>query len=167
MSEAKNRIAMEHFVSREPFDPYRIAALTAALLPKLLPRYLMGVGTPLDSGERGVIVNTASVAAFDGQIGQVAYAAAKGGLVAMTLPAARELAQFGIRVLAIAPGIFLTPLLYELAKEVQDSLGASIPFPKRLGKPDEFAQFVEHIFANMLLNGSVHRLDGAVRMGPK
>ena len=121
----------------------------------------------IEDGERGVIISTTSVAAYEGQLGQAAYAASKGGIVSLTLPAARELAQFGIRVLAIAPGIFHTPLLDELPKEVQDSLGASIPFPKRLGKPDEFASLVLHMIDNLYLNGEVVRLDGAVRLPPR
>jgi NAD(P)-dependent dehydrogenase (short-subunit alcohol dehydrogenase family) len=117
--------------------------------------------------ERGVIVNTASVAAFDGQIGQAAYSASKGGIVGMTLPIARELARYGIRVMTIAPGIFLTPLLASLPQEAQDSLGAQVPFPSRLGQPDEFAQLVESIVNNPMLNGETIRLDGAMRMAPK
>ncbi len=117
--------------------------------------------------ERGVVINTASVAAFDGQIGQAAYAASKGGVVGMTLPIAREFARYGIRVMTIAPGIFWTPLLASLPQEAQDSLGKQVPFPSRLGKPDEFAQLVEHIVANPMLNGEVIRLDGAIRMAPK
>ncbi len=122
---------------------------------------------PLEDGERGVIVNTASVAAFDGQVGQEAYAASKGGVVALTLPLARDLAQFGVRVCTIAPGLFLTPLMAELPEAVQQSLAASIPFPKRLGKPDEFAQLACAIVENMALNGEVIRLDGALRMAPR
>ncbi len=122
---------------------------------------------PLEDGERGVIVSTASVAAFEGQIGQAAYSASKGGIAALTLPAARELAQFGIRVLAIAPGLFLTPMLQELPAEIQASLGASIPFPKRLGKPSEYAQLVQHMIENTALNGEVVRLDGALRLPPR
>jgi NAD(P)-dependent dehydrogenase (short-subunit alcohol dehydrogenase family) len=122
---------------------------------------------PFADGERGVIVSTASVAAFEGQIGQSAYASSKGGVAALTLPAAREFAQFGVRVLAIAPGIFGTPMLRALPQEVQDSLGASVPFPKRLGAPDEFAALVLHIVGNSYLNGEVIRLDGALRMAPK
>jgi NAD(P)-dependent dehydrogenase (short-subunit alcohol dehydrogenase family) len=122
---------------------------------------------PDDAGERGVIVSTASVAAFEGQIGQAAYASSKGGVAALTLPAARELAQFGIRVLAIAPGIFGTPMLRALPADVQESLGASVPFPKRLGEPDEFAALVLHCIANSYLNGEVIRLDGALRMAPR
>jgi NAD(P)-dependent dehydrogenase (short-subunit alcohol dehydrogenase family) len=122
---------------------------------------------PLTDGERGVIVNTASVAAFDGQVGQEAYAASKGGLVSLTLPLARDLAQFGVRVATIAPGLFLTPLMAELPQAVQDSLAASIPFPKRLGKPEEFAQLCASIIENPSLNGEVIRLDGALRMAPR
>jgi NAD(P)-dependent dehydrogenase (short-subunit alcohol dehydrogenase family) len=118
-------------------------------------------------GERGVIVSTASVAAFEGQIGQAAYASSKGGVAALTLPAAREFAQFGVRVLAIAPGIFGTPMLRALPQEVQDSLGASVPFPKRLGEPSEFAALVLHCIRNSYLNGEVIRLDGALRMAPR
>lgn len=122
---------------------------------------------PLEDGERGVVVQTASVAAFDGQLGQAAYAASKGGVVAMTLPAARELAQFGVRVLTIAPGLFLTPLVAELPQEVQASLAASIPFPKRLGDPAEFAELLLHCVTNTALNGEVIRLDGALRLPPR
>lgn len=115
-------------------------------------------------GERGIVINTASVAAFDGQIGQAAYAASKGGIVAMTLPIAREFARMGIRVNCIAPGIFETPLLKNLSQEVQDSLAQQIPFPKRLGKPAEFAQLVKQMIENTMLNGEVVRLDGGIRM---
>ncbi len=118
-------------------------------------------------GERGVIVNTASVAAFDGQIGQASYAASKAGVAGMTLPIARELAQFGIRVMTIAPGIFETAMLRGLPQAVQDSLGASVPFPSRLGRPDEYARLVLAILDNPMLNGEVIRLDGALRMAPK
>jgi NAD(P)-dependent dehydrogenase (short-subunit alcohol dehydrogenase family) len=117
--------------------------------------------------ERGIIINTASVAAFEGQIGQPAYAASKGGVVGMTLPIAREFARYGIRVVTIAPGLFLTPLLESLPREAQDSLGRQVPFPSRLGKPDEYALLVESIIANPMLNGEVIRLDGAIRMAPK
>ncbi|WP_257554275.1 SDR family NAD(P)-dependent oxidoreductase [Sphingobium sp. CFD-2] len=117
--------------------------------------------------ERGVIVNTASVAAYDGQIGQAGYAASKSGIVGMTLPIARELARYGIRVMAIAPGIFWTPLLAGLPQEAQDSLGKQVPFPSRLGQPGEYAQLVESIITNPMLNGEVIRLDGAIRMAPK
>lgn len=122
---------------------------------------------PLADGERGVIVSTASVAAFEGQVGQSAYAASKGGIAALTLPAAREFAQFGIRVLAIAPGIFSTPMLRALPDEVQASLGASVPFPRRLGEPREFAELILHCVRNRYLNGEVIRLDGALRMAPR
>ncbi len=122
---------------------------------------------PLADGERGVIVSTASVAAFEGQIGQSAYSSSKGGVAALTLPAAREFAQFGIRVLAIAPGIFSTPMLRSLPQEAQDSLGASVPFPKRLGEPREFAALVMHCIHNAYLNGEVIRLDGALRLAPR
>ena len=118
-------------------------------------------------GERGVIVNTASIAAFDGQIGQAAYAASKAGVAGLTLPAARELARFGIRVMTIAPGIFATPMMAAMPAEVQDSLGATVPFPPRLGDPAEFAALVLHICANTMLNGEVIRLDGALRMPPR
>ena len=118
-------------------------------------------------GERGIIINTASVAAFDGQIGQAAYSASKGGIVAMTLPIAREFARMGIRVMTIAPGIFETPLLASLPQDAQDSLGKQVPFPPRLGKPAEFANLVKHIIENQMLNGEVIRLDGAIRMGAK
>ena len=122
---------------------------------------------PDEGGERGVIVNTASVAAFDGQIGQAAYSASKGGVVGMTLPIARELAQHGIRVVTIAPGIFETPMLAGLPKDAQESLGREVPFPSRLGRPREYAALVEHIMENQMLNGEVIRLDGAIRMQPK
>ena len=122
---------------------------------------------PLADGERGVVVNTASVAAFDGQVGQEAYSASKGGIVGMTLPLARDLAQFGVRVCTIAPGLFATPLMKELPEEVQQSLAASIPFPKRLGLPEEFAALALHIASNGHLNGEVIRLDGALRMAPR
>ena len=118
-------------------------------------------------GERGVLVNTASVAAFDGQIGQPAYAASKAGVVGMTLPIARELARFGIRCVTVAPGLFETPLMASLPKEAQDSLGKTVPFPPRLGRPAEFAQLVQAIIENPMLNGETIRLDGALRMAPK
>jgi NAD(P)-dependent dehydrogenase (short-subunit alcohol dehydrogenase family) len=122
---------------------------------------------PLTGGERGVIVSTASVAAFEGQVGQAAYASSKAGVVGLTLPAARELASSGIRVCAIAPGIFETPMLLGLPQEVQDSLGAAVPFPSRLGKPEEYAALVRAIVENPMLNGEVIRLDGALRMQPR
>jgi NAD(P)-dependent dehydrogenase (short-subunit alcohol dehydrogenase family) len=127
----------------------------------------MQKGEPDAGGERGVIVNTASVAAFDGQLGQAAYAASKGGIVALTLPVARELARSGIRVVTIAPGIMETPMLLGMPAEVQESLGKMVPFPSRMGKPAEFAGLVKHIVENAYLNGEVIRLDGAIRMGAK
>ena len=122
---------------------------------------------PLAGGERGVIVNTASVAAYDGQIGQAAYSASKGGVVGMTLPVARDLARSGIRVCTIAPGIFKTPMMAGMPQEVQDSLGAAVPFPPRLGEPSEYAALALHIVENQMLNGETIRLDGAIRMAPK
>jgi len=122
---------------------------------------------PLADGERGVIISTASVAAYEGQIGQAAYAASKGGVVALVLPAARELAQFGIRVNAIAPGIFLTPMLQALPQQAQDGLAASLPFPKKLGDPTQFAALARHIVENLYLNGEVIRIDAALRMAPR
>jgi NAD(P)-dependent dehydrogenase (short-subunit alcohol dehydrogenase family) len=127
----------------------------------------MSAQAPLASGERGVIVNTSSVAATEGQIGQAAYAASKAGVNGMTLPIARELARFGIRVVTIAPGIFDTPMLQGMSEEVRASLGAQVPFPPRLGRPDEYAALVAHILENEVLNGAVIRLDGAIRMGAK
>jgi NAD(P)-dependent dehydrogenase (short-subunit alcohol dehydrogenase family) len=121
----------------------------------------------LDGGERGVIVNTASVAAYDGQIGQAAYSASKGGVVGMTLPVARDLARSGIRVCTIAPGIFKTPMMAGMPQDVQDSLGAAVPFPPRLGDPSEYAALALHIVDNQMLNGETIRLDGAIRMAPK
>jgi NAD(P)-dependent dehydrogenase (short-subunit alcohol dehydrogenase family) len=122
---------------------------------------------PLDDGERGVIISTASVAAYEGQIGQAAYAASKGGVVALTLPAARELSQFGIRVNAIAPGIFSTPMLAALPEDTQKSLAVSVPFPKLLGRPEQYADLALHIIENRYLNGETIRLDGALRMAPR
>ena len=122
---------------------------------------------PDEGGERGVLVATASIAAFDGQIGQVAYAASKGGVVGLTLPVARELAEHGVRLVTIAPGLFDTPLLASLPDAVRESLGASVPFPPRLGRPEEYADLVEHIVTNPMLNGEVIRLDGAIRMPPR
>ncbi len=122
---------------------------------------------PNEEGERGVVVNTASVAAYDGQIGQAAYAASKGGVVALTLPVARELASSGIRVMTIAPGLFETPMLAALPEEAKDSLGKQVPFPPRLGRPEEYAALARHIFENPMLNGEVIRLDGSIRMAPR
>lgn len=137
------------------FNMLRLAAAAMQPLP------------PLTDGERGVILMTASVAAFEGQVGQAAYASSKGGVAALTMPAAREFAQFGIRVMSIAPGIFGTPMLKALPQEAQDSLGASVPFPRRLGLPSEFAALVMHCIHNGYLNGEVIRLDGALRMAPR
>ena len=127
----------------------------------------MAKNEPEPTGERGCIISTASVAAYDGQIGQAAYSASKGGVVGMTLPIARDLARSGIRNMTIAPGIFGTPMLFGMPKEVQDALAASVPFPSRLGTPDDYAKLAKHIFENDMLNGEVIRLDGAIRMAPK
>ncbi|MDT7523621.1 SDR family NAD(P)-dependent oxidoreductase [Rhodoferax sp. TBRC 17198] len=145
-------------VSINLIGAYNISRLFAAACSKL---------APLDNGERGVMMFTASVAAFDGQVGQQAYSASKGGLVGMTLPMARDLAQHAIRVCTVAPGLFATPLMKELPEAVQQSLAASIPFPPRLGKPQEFAELACHIVTNGHLNGEVIRLDGALRMAPR
>ncbi len=127
----------------------------------------MAKGQPNGAGERGVIINTASVAAYDGQIGQAAYSASKGGIVGMTLPIARDLSREGIRVVTIAPGLFLTPLLMGLPPDAQDSLGKQVPFPPRLGRPEEYAALARHIIENEMLNGETIRLDGAIRMAPR
>ena len=137
---------------------FNLMRLAAAAMARLAPQA---------DGERGVIVNTASVAAFEGQIGQTAYAASKGGIAALTLPAARELAGQGIRVMAIAPGLFGTPLLLGMPEKVQESLAATVPYPPRFGRPEEFAELVLHILRSPMLNGSVVRLDGALRMAPR
>jgi len=129
--------------------------------------YALSQAQPMDDGERGVIVNTASVAAFDGQIGQAAYSASKGGVVGMTLPIARDLSSLGIRVCTIAPGLFLTPMMMSLPEEAQKSLGAQVPFPPRLGDPKEYAQLAMSIVENHMLNGETIRLDGAIRMAPR
>jgi NAD(P)-dependent dehydrogenase (short-subunit alcohol dehydrogenase family) len=132
-----------------------------------LASWAMSQAEPTDDGERGVIINTASVAAFDGQIGQAAYSASKGGVVGMTLPIARDLSSLGIRVCTIAPGLFLTPMMMGLSAEAQKSLGAQVPFPARLGDPKEYAQLAMHIVENHMLNGETIRLDGAIRLAPK
>jgi NAD(P)-dependent dehydrogenase (short-subunit alcohol dehydrogenase family) len=155
--------------------PHSLAAFSRVIQINLIGTFnmirlaadTMAKGQPNADGERGVIVNTASVAAFDGQIGQAAYSASKGGVVGMTLPIARDLARNGIRVMTIAPGIFLTPMLHGLPKEVQESLGQQVPFPSRLGQPAEYAALVKAIAENPMLNGEVIRLDGAIRMAPK
>jgi NAD(P)-dependent dehydrogenase (short-subunit alcohol dehydrogenase family) len=144
----------------------RINLIGTFNLMRLAAADMAALEPPAD-GERGVIISTASVAAFEGQIGQAAYAASKGGVAALTLPAAREFAQFGIRVLAIAPGIFGTPMLRALPEAAQQSLGAAVPFPKRLGEPREFAELVLHCIRNGYLNGETIRLDGALRMAPR
>ena len=128
---------------------------------------VMNQQNPNEEGERGVLINTASIAAYDGQIGQAAYAASKAGLVGMTLPIAREFARIGVRIVTIAPGLFETPLMASLPKEAQESLGRSVPFPSRLGRPSEFAHLVQSIVENAMLNGETIRLDGALRMAPK
>ena len=127
----------------------------------------MAKNEPESTGERGVMISTASVAAYDGQIGQAAYSASKGGVVGMTLPIARDLARNGIRNMTIAPGIFGTPMMFGMPKEVQDALAASVPFPSRLGTPEDYAKLAKHIFENDMLNGEVIRLDGAIRLAPK
>jgi NAD(P)-dependent dehydrogenase (short-subunit alcohol dehydrogenase family) len=155
--------------------PHSLASFTKVINVNLIGTFnmirlaadVMSKGQPNASGERGVIVNTASVAAFDGQIGQAAYAASKGGIVSMTLPIARDLSRNGIRVATIAPGIFETPMLKGMPQEIQDALGKMVPFPPRLGRPDEYAALVGHIVRNEMLNGEVIRLDGAIRMQPK
>jgi NAD(P)-dependent dehydrogenase (short-subunit alcohol dehydrogenase family) len=155
--------------------PHALASFTRVISINLIGTFnmirlaadAMSKGQPNAGGERGVIINTASVAAYDGQIGQAAYSASKGGIVGMTLPIARDLARSGIRVMTIAPGIFLTPMLLGLPKEAQDSLGKMVPFPPRLGRPSEYAALAQHIIENEMLNGEVIRLDGAIRMAPK
>jgi NAD(P)-dependent dehydrogenase (short-subunit alcohol dehydrogenase family) len=155
--------------------PHALASFTRVITVNLIGTFnmirlaadVMSRQPAFASGERGVIVNTASVAAFDGQIGQAAYSASKGGVVGMTLPVARDLARSGIRVVTIAPGIFETPMLEGMPQEVQDSLAKQVPFPSRLGKPAEYAALVQHIVRNEMLNGETIRLDGAIRMGPK
>ena len=132
-----------------------------------LVAHAMSTLDPLADGERGVIVNTASVAAYDGQIGQAAYASSKAGVVGLTLPAARELARFGVRVMTIAPGLFLTPMMAQLPEDIQKSLGESVPYPPRLGTPEEYAALALHIIGNRMLNGETIRLDGALRMAPR
>jgi NAD(P)-dependent dehydrogenase (short-subunit alcohol dehydrogenase family) len=155
--------------------PHALASFTKVITINLVGSFnmirlaatAMTKGTPNASGERGVIVSTASVAAYDGQIGQAAYSASKGGIVGMTLPIARDLARDGIRVCTIAPGIFWTPLLGAMPQEVQDSLAKQVPFPSRFGRPDEYAAMVKTIAENEMLNGETIRLDGAIRMAPK
>jgi NAD(P)-dependent dehydrogenase (short-subunit alcohol dehydrogenase family) len=155
--------------------PHALASFTRCITVNLIGTFnmirltadAMAKAVPNASGERGVIINTASVAAFDGQIGQAAYSASKGGVVGMTLPVARDLSRNGIRVCTIAPGIFETPMLLGLPKEAQDSLGKQVPFPSRLGRPVEYAQLARAIIENEMLNGETIRLDGAIRMAPR
>ncbi len=151
----------------EPFEKVIAVNLIGTFNVLRLAAAAMLGNEPRESGERGVCVNTASIAAFDGQIGQVAYSASKGGIVGMTLPAARDLAVAGVRVCTIAPGTFETPLLGELSAETQRALGDAVPFPSRLGQPSEYASLAAHIIANQMLNGEVIRLDGALRMPPR
>ena len=163
----------ERVVGRE--GPHKLASFARAVNINLVGTFnairlaaaKMSTQNPEASGERGVIVNTSSVASMDGQIGQAAYAASKAGVNGMTLPVARELAKFGIRVMTIAPGIFDTPMLRGMSDEIRASLGAQVPFPSRLGQPEEYAALVKHIVENEMLNGEVIRLDGAIRMAPK
>jgi NAD(P)-dependent dehydrogenase (short-subunit alcohol dehydrogenase family) len=153
--------------SLEPFDTVIKVNLYGTFNVLRYAAAAMSGNEPNDDGERGVCINTASIAAFDGQIGQISYAASKGGIVGMTLPAARDLASVGIRVCTIAPGTFDTPLLARLPQEMRDELGRAIPFPPRLGRPDEFAALAQQIVENGMLNGEVIRLDGALRMPPR
>ena len=163
----------EKVVGRE--GPHRLESFSRTVAINLIGSFnmirlaadVMSKAEPDAGGERGVIVSTASVAAFDGQVGQAGYAASKAGVVGMTLPVARELSRFGIRVMTIAPGIMETPMIMGMPQEVQDSLGKMVPFPSRLGKPGEFASLVRHIIENAYLNGEVIRLDGAIRMAAK
>lgn len=154
-------------MSAEYFENVVRVNLVGTFLCDRAAAAFMRGNAPNAEGERGVLVHTASVAAYEGQIGQVAYAASKGGIVGMTLPIARELAAFGIRCVGVAPGIFMTPMLASLSKEVQESLGKQVPFPPRLGKPEEFAALVQSIVEIPTLNGEVIRLDGAIRMQPR
>jgi NAD(P)-dependent dehydrogenase (short-subunit alcohol dehydrogenase family) len=151
----------------QPFETLVRVNLIGTFNVLRLASAAMAAGEPDAEGERGAVVMTASIAAFDGQIGQTAYAASKGGVVGLTLPAARDLARLGIRVCTIAPGLFDTPLLAALPQEAREALGASIPFPARLGRPEEYAKLACHIAENPMLNGEVLRLDGALRMAPK
>lgn len=163
----------ERVVGKE--GPHRLDSFSIVIQVNLIGTFnvirlastLMSANEPNAEGERGVVINTASIAAFDGQIGQAAYSASKGGIVGMTLPIARELARFGIRVNTIAPGVFETPLLRALPPEAQQALGAAVPFPPRLGRPDEFAALARQIVENSMINGTTIRLDGALRMAAK
>jgi NAD(P)-dependent dehydrogenase (short-subunit alcohol dehydrogenase family) len=162
------RIANRHGPhALDPFETVIRVNLVGTFNVLRLASAAMLANEPTADGERGVLINTASIAAFDGQIGQAAYSASKGGIVAMTLPVARDLAREGVRVLTIAPGTFDTPLLGALPAERREALGAAIPFPSRLGQPDEFAALAEHMVSNQMLNGEVVRIDGALRMPPR
>jgi NAD(P)-dependent dehydrogenase (short-subunit alcohol dehydrogenase family) len=164
---AERTVGREGAAALQPFETVvRVNLIGTFNVLRLAAAAMLG-NEPDDGGECGVIVNTASIAAFDGQIGQVAYSASKGGIVGLTLPAARDMASRGIRVLTIAPGTFDTPLLGALPQEARDQLGAAIPFPSRLGEPSEFADLVVHVAENAMLNGETIRLDGALRMPPK
>src|SRR5580658_1669613 len=154
-------------MSGEFFEKVVRVNLVGTLLCDKAAAAIMQNNAPNEGGERGLLIHTSSVAAFEGQIGQVAYSATKAAVMGMTLPIARELARFGIRCVSIAPGIFHTPMMDGMSKEVQDSLGAQVPFPARLGKPEEFAQLVASVFEIPMLNGTTLRLDGAIRMQPK
>ena len=155
--------------------PHSLATFTKVITVNLIGTFnmtrlaadAMAKNDPEATGERGCVINTASVAAYDGQIGQAAYSASKGGVVGMTLPFARDLSRNGIRVMTIAPGIFGTPMMFGMPKEVQDSLAAAVPFPSRLGTPEDYARLAKHIFENDMLNGETIRLDGAIRLAPK
>jgi NAD(P)-dependent dehydrogenase (short-subunit alcohol dehydrogenase family) len=164
---AERTVGKNGAASLQPFETVIRVNLIGTFNVLRLSAAAMSLGQPDEEGERGAVVMTASVAAFDGQIGQVAYSASKGGIVGLTLPAARDLARQGIRVCTIAPGLFDTPLLAGLPEEARQALGASIPFPPRLGRPEEYARLACHIAENPMLNGEVIRLDGAIRMAPK
>ena len=164
---AERTVGREGPAALQPFETVVRVNLIGTFNVLRLSAAAMAAGEPDPEGERGAVVMTASIAAFDGQIGQTAYAASKGGVVGLTLPAARDLSRLGVRVCTIAPGLFDTPLLAALPQEARDALGASIPFPPRLGRPDEYARLACHIAENTMLNGEVLRLDGALRMAPK
>jgi len=164
---AERTVGKNGAASLQPFETVIRVNLIGTFNVLRLSAAAMSLGEPDAEGERGAVVMTASVAAFDGQIGQAAYSASKGGVVGLTLPAARDLARQGIRVCTIAPGLFDTPLLAGLPEESRQALGAQVPFPPRLGRPEEYAQLACHIAENTMLNGEVIRLDGAIRMAPK
>jgi NAD(P)-dependent dehydrogenase (short-subunit alcohol dehydrogenase family) len=167
IGRAERTVKRDGPAALQPFETVVRVNLIGTFNVLRLSAAAMAGGEPDAEGERGAVVMTASIAAFDGQIGQTAYAASKGGVVGLTLPAARDLARLGIRVCTIAPGLFDTPLLAALPQEARDALGASIPFPPRLGRPEEYAKLACHIAENTMLNGEVLRLDGALRMAPK